>query len=412
VDSLWNLPGPAQLLSQATRNLARGRHLAVVVPEYLSADKSFGADLVDALMASTQNAGHDPVRVTTDGCAAEPLDLLAEALVFDDDRPRVVADLLDHPDAAGRTAVVDCTTLDPPGCADIARLLGRLVVESRPRAPHRRPCVITVGTRRCLPAGTAGEADVTFEALWWSGHLTRWDAAARLLPAVDRLRATPGILRDIMLESLVEVCQWDVRLADSLAAGWNGDPANLRIDSERPDPPEITDTVPRTPGTKPPAYIIDHWDAGTVDLWHGRYSPGVGGPKAGDMVTRRLWAAQVRAILPWVESCRADLAEFLLSRHGRRAVDRAIDAAASDQSGGPLEVGPLFVAVHRLTGSEQPALRDAAFRLKEARNRLAHLGVLSLAEQRELIDAFSHRGDVADHMSFAGTAIGDVSRSW
>ncbi|MDP9793123.1 hypothetical protein J2S43_001635 [Catenuloplanes nepalensis] len=54
-----------------------------------------------------------------------------------------------------------------------------------------------------------------------------------------------------------------------------------------------------------------------------------------------------------------------------------------------LEVGPLFAAVKALTDRSRRPLRDAAYHLWRARNKLAHLRALTAGEQRDLVTAFA-----------------------
>lgn len=395
-EGIWQLPGPARLITETVREVNRGRHAAVVIPAILANDQMFVAGLVRSLTAALWVANEYPKLVTAHDTNDDdgPLQWLGHALEVDD-RLHCTAQLLDHPDAAEKTAVFDCSTLHTKRCQEVSAMFTRLVAESRPRPADRRPRLVMVCTRAALPQLGTDHTDVTFETLWWWGRLSRWDIAAQIVPTIEASTA-PGVLRDVRLETVIEVCRWDLRLADQLAESWDGDPESLPtlIAEANEGPTEVfSRKSPRNSGRRPQGDLADCWDAGTVNLWHDECTASIRAtPATAEALKHAVWAAQARVLMPWIEERRQLVADDLLRSHGRAAVRAVLGNNLSPASNGIseiLEVGPLFVAVRELSGRRRPALRDAAFLLWKARNKLAHLQALTTDEQRELITGFA-----------------------
>lgn len=386
-DDIWRLPGPARLVTETVREVNRGRHAAVVLPMVLAGDQDFVSGLTGALTSALWAANEYPRPVPTDEEDSAPLDWLARALDVDEG-PLTTSGLLDHDEAAGKTAVLDCTPLPPKLRHQVATTVTRLVTESRPRPAHARPRLLLVCTRDALPSFGADHTDVTFEALWWWGRLSRWDVAARIQPAVEA-RSEPGVLRDVRLETLIEVCRWDIRLATHLADRWDGDPGLLPALVDEAAAPAAAPHPPgrlvRNSARRPTGSLVEHWDDGAVDLWHDECVPAVRSvADRAKAVRHAIWVAQARVLLPWIETRRQAVTTELLRARGKTAVYSVLEETSD-----VLEVGPLFVAVRTLFGRDRPALRDAVYLLWQARNKLAHLQALRTDEQRDLVAAFA-----------------------
>jgi hypothetical protein len=388
-EEIWRLPGPAGLIAAAVRELSRGRHTAVVVPAVLADSEAFVAGLISSLTAELWTAGELPSRVVPDEEEDGPLQWLGQAFEIDDPLPGT-AHLLDHPAAAERIALFDCCPLNAKHRREVSATLTRIVAESRPRPVHQRPRLLLVCTQDALPRLGTDSADVTFEALWWWGRLSRWDIAARIVPAIDAA-SEPGVLRDVLLETVIEVCRWDVWLATKLATEWDGDPDSLPeliAEAGHPSTGSCPAELPRSSGRRPHGDVAGYWDKGSVDLWHDETTPSIRAMTGTEREIRHaVWAAQARVLLPWIETRRQLVAADLLRTHGKAATYAA--AGVDDASADILEVGPLCAAVRSLVGRQRPALRDAVHQLRNARNQLAHLQALTIHEQRDLVRAFA-----------------------
>ena len=378
------------MLGQVTQEVSRGRHVAVVLPAILAREEPFVDGLVASLMRTLREAGEEPRRAVVANPDEQPIEPFASCLVFADEQPVVVSDLLDHADAAGLTGVIDCTGLARDHYPRFSDLLTRIAVESRPRSAERRPRFVVIGSRHLLPQLPGGQTDVTFEAVWWWGRLTRWDIAARLAPILE---ATPGeaVLREVRLETVLEVCRWDLDLAEELAVGWDGDPGSLagtieEVGKARGKTPGVVPRTGRPTASQPDECLLDHWEDGRVDLWHRECAASpfdlLNVPNG---IEHAVWAAQARVLLPWIEVRRQRLLRRLLDRYGD-AVRRA--AATLDGAGRTaLEVGPLYQVAREVVPRTESALRDAARQLMVCRNRLAHLQSLTVADQSQLTRA-------------------------
>jgi hypothetical protein len=392
-DSVWRLPGPDRMLSQVVREVQRGRHVAVVLPAFRAAEESFVDGLIAELMRGLSACGEDPRRATITDLGANPAQTLARCLVFDQP-PSVLRDLLNHEDAAGATAVLGCCDLAPDQYPRLSALLTQIALASRPRAPADRPRVVVIGERHMLPRLPSGDTDVTFDAVWWWGRLTRWDVASRLATALE---AKPGdsVLREVRMETILEVCRWDLDLADELAAHWGGDPDTLirtiKDVAKAPSPANgLRDRRDEPSRVRPAEDLTQLWDAGQVDLWQHEHSAS---PSAAldtpGAIDHAVWVAQSRVLLPWIEVRRQWLVRRLNERYGEEAVHQAASRLLNPSGRLPLEVGPLYAVIQSLVPQPEPAMRHAARQLMNARNRLAHLQSLALADQRHLLNACS-----------------------
>ncbi len=379
-ESAWRLPGPDRLIGRVRAEVQRGRHVMVVLPRARAEQELFVDGLMTGLMRDLRAAGEDPRRPLPYEPGTRPLDWLAECLVLGDDPPVNAGELLDHPDAAGVTAVLDCTGPCGPEPQAFGDLVRRLTLESPPRPVAKRPRVVAVTTRQLLPSHDAD--DVALVGVWWWGRVTRWDVAARIGPMLEAA-CPPNVLREVHLETILEVCRWDLDLAEHVAGAWDGDPDRLAavIKEGNATGVAVRDPVPVLPtasGPRPPVDLLELWDAGGVELWHGQHS---GSPYEAAVrpgaVEHAVWAAHARVLLPWIEDQRRTLGALLKQRYG----------LVTEGSTGPVEVGPLFTMVRERVPRTDGLVREASAQLMRARNNLAHLRGLSHAEQVRLVEA-------------------------
>jgi hypothetical protein len=140
-------------------------------------------------------------------------------------------------------------------------------------------------------------------------------------------------------------------------------------------------------GLQPPSPVLPSWDQGVVESWHDQVSAATCALAAEpEKLSRLVWAAQARVLLPWIEERRSTLhirvTEILgtprLGAILREWFDPPVDAD------GLVEIGALDTVVRRVLGSRHSDVRDASRWLRQARNDLAHMRPLSLGDQESL----------------------------
>ena len=206
IETLWTLPGPTRLVRDIVEAVESGRSVVVVKPRAVRLDGLHRAlrDRVDrdwvtldcgqlAITGSLVQRIAAHLGVSLDGDRA--LVALAEAL---DDRIVWIA----------------------PGSDDDARALSSFIVElaavrtRRGRGPI--VCACTADNQlEPLPTAATGLA-----VLWWWGRVSPLDTRV----VVDAAMGDRRVLGD--LEAVAECCVFALDVADQLARGWTGSPAN------------------------------------------------------------------------------------------------------------------------------------------------------------------------------------------
>lgn len=386
-ERVWRLPGPRSVIRDALREHRRRRHVAIVLPGPLAHDTALTDALTQELTVELRSSV-DTKQVGADPDAGSLLAAIGRALVFDEYPPATVMDLLYHTDASGWVAVVVAADLPDKQQAELPDLLRRLETESRSAPNEARLTLVVIGSYEHLPHFAGGEnSDVTVATVWWWNRVARWDVAAHI-SEVDETVIGHRLLADIRAETIVEVARWDLDLAEQLARDWAGDPAALihclTADEWRP-------VVGSVFGAWPGEAVVDDWHNLRVNGWHDAYSETAHTmASAPGELARRVWAAQSRILMPWIEERRVILQKRVVEIMGQRRFHEAVTNLFADgplTDVGSIEVGPLRLLIDARLGTAQPKLRSAGRRLQYARNRLAHLTPLGLGELRELISA-------------------------
>ena len=383
-ERIWALPGPRTLITDALGELKSDRHVFMALPASMVADPAVTDSLCDAV--ATEAGRFTTVRrIFSDPDADSLLDVVARAVDFDDP-PATVPELLSHHHGAGATFVVVAVDHHASRQAELPKFLERIEQETHSAPNDIGLSLVVIGGRKHLPSFRGGaDSDVSLATLWWWNRIARWDTAAHI-SSVDGPRSDERILADIRSETIVEVARWNLRLAERLAQDWSGDP------SELPDhlieTPRETDQPAETRercGTRPADGMLDLWTAGQLDGWHDTYSPA----PTRQRLRRLVWAAQARIVLPWIEQRREVLQKRTIAKMGRKRfienLQQMFDPPLTDA--GLVEIGDLYKVIHARLGRTEPALRSTAWRLRDARNKVAHLDPLSLGELGELVDA-------------------------
>jgi hypothetical protein len=311
-----------------------------------------------------------------DGCEDEsrPLaSLIADRFSLDDIRPGpdAPAALARHTALQGRVVAIMVVTDDQPSMrwTSFARAF---VAAARAVAAAERPRLILLSRKNCAAALAGSEP--LLSGLWWWGVLDRLDTAFHIRGQLEN--GNEELIRD----SITEVAGFDLRLADHLAAGWDGSYDTLSTelvrfaDSSRLLPPNVPESLPHssTALSAPPASLLSMWDQGLVDRWASfpAYLHACAIPTTADLRSR-VWRAQIRALMPTIDEERARLGAWL-----RREIRGLPEEAV-------LEPGDLYSLLQ-----DHPSLKTwrgghrkrLIYWLRDARNTLAHMGTLTPGE--------------------------------
>ena len=400
-DRIWRLPGPRSLVADVAAEHGRGRHVAVVLPKALAESPDFTDSLAVALIDEFANR-FDTRRVYDPGVGGSVLDAFCQALIMGEP-PATVPELLRHEEAQDNVAVVVAADMPGTARAGLAKFLQRVELESHAGSYGRRLSIVAIVTRDELPAFSGGTtSDIAMTSIWWWGRIARWDVAAYVAGSSTFPGASDaGVLADVRAESIVEVARWDLDLAERLADRWAGDPDELPIllagkCQDRP-PDDWNGARAREAGTRadwddlrPPDELCGLWDDRQLDRWHGRPS-GSGYSLAATQasLSRAVWAAQARVLLPWVEERRSALLYRVKETLGNGRFADLLHRRFTPpvQPDGSIEIGVLDRLVNMTLGSSEPELRDASRHLRTARNLLAHMTPLTLTQQESLVSA-------------------------
>lgn len=389
-ERVWRLPGPRSFVRDIVAEHARGRHVTTVLPAALASDAQFTDGLAVAVQDEFVRQSVPVRRIYSVGADLSILDTFSEALIFEDP-PATVGELLGHPEVSNTVAVLVARDLDTTARSGLPGFLERVERESRALTGQaQRLSVIAILARGQLPAFRGGaSSDIAMTSIWWWARIARWDVAAHIVGMTERA-PLQGVLSDVRTESIVEIARWDLDLAEHLVTAWEGEPSQLPSllkDWRRVSAPVMNGGHGGLDGLQPPRPVLPFWDEGVVESWHDRVSaatcalavePG--------KLSRLVWAAQARVLLPWIEERRSTLHIRVTEIFGaprlgailREWFDPPVDAD------GLVEIGALDTVVRRVLGAQHSDVRDASRWLREARNHLAHMRPLSLGDQESL----------------------------
>lgn len=389
-ERVWRLPGPRGFVRDIVAERARGRHVTTVLPEALASDAQFTDGLAVAVQDEFVRHSVPTRRIYGLGADLPILDTFSQALIFEDP-PVTVAELLRHPEASNTVAVVVARDLDTTARSGLPGFLERMELESHAGTGQAQPlCVIAILARHQLPAFRGGaSSDVAMTSIWWWARIARWDVAAHIVGLIERA-PLHGVLSDVRTESIVEVARWDLDLAEHLVTAWDGEPSGLPSllkDWRCVSAPVMNGGHGRMDGLQPPNLVLPSWDQGVVESWHNQVSAATCSLAAEpEKLSRLIWAAQARVLLPWIEERRSALhirVAEILGRPRLGAILRETFNPPVDADG-LVEIGVLDTVVRRALGSRHSDVRDASRWLRQARNDLAHIRPLSLDDQESL----------------------------
>jgi hypothetical protein len=235
--------------------------------------------------------------------------------------------------------------------------LDRLQHRARQNATSRRPALVLV-YRSDSDRGRL-EEDVALKTLTWDDAVSRADIHA--LAHLKLPRGRPGsIIRLVLVNTLVEICLSDVELIGSLVK----EPVEEIASPFR----SLRAWAERLEGS-----MAGNWRQLFFEDRCYEHSASLAERGERSALRGRVWAAQARVLLPWVEERRQQLAEDLA---------RWLPDEFQGQSRADYEIGVLDFLLFQKNAP--PPLKSCVRRLKQVRNEIAHRGVLAYRQLAEL----------------------------
>lgn len=233
------------------------------------------------------------------------------------------------------------------------------------RAHGAKPIVVVQGPSSTLDV----RSDARVRILHWWGILDRLDVA---IYVSQLARGTELDLIDI--EQIIEVAAFDLDLAALLIDARCRDTATAAEVcraraaelSLQGDGTRLTERG-RTPKAHDPLWAAGAVDAmGTAVHWHS----GILASIAVERLERRIWSAQVKALMPILDVLRIEMIE-LAAKHGLVVEESALDWEIRD------------LAAHLRSNAADHRLFPLAEWMRRSRNSLAHLKALSATTRDE-----------------------------
>ncbi len=372
--SVWSLPGPARFAAALSARLDRGYSVIVGLPGWILSDAVFRAGLLGAV---------DRAADVVDDCENGSLPglFLAERFSIEDIRPGpdAAAALARHETLSGRVLAV--MLADGPEQRD------RWVKFVRPFVAASRSVPVTERPLLMILSGSStaswADGDPLLSDIWWWGVLDRLDTALH----VKRRLADGG--EELLRDSITEVAGFDLRLADHLAVTWDGADSTLAdalacfsgpvmaASPGRPPQPQSSTSL-----SAPPAKLLPTWEQGLVDRWDvfPVYWHACASLTAADLRSR-VWRAQIRALMPTIDEERARVEGWLRQHVTSLPADTVLE---------PKDLYTLLQQYPHLKTWRGGHRKRLIYWLRDSRNTLAHMGVLTpgeVAHGRQLIRA-------------------------
>lgn len=392
VTQMWNLPGPRGYISELVQCVDQGRHVIAILPTWLNESTGLVEDLADLIVRDSPNAAVVNVRADTPLVAA----LGDEVNDGFGTGPTTVPELLQWTERRAAMFVIIGSELPLSRRTEVKEFLDRLALESRSSTGTGDiRFVILVGEADLPdPLRTSG-GDVTVAVRWFWNRVTRWDTLAILAASndVDKSASLEGLAGEIRVETIAEVARWNLVLAQRLAQEWDGTPGAL-VKSlggtslrARGTTPEI---AKNRVGAFPPPPALEAWNQGDVEGWRGRVSiaPTLSSNPE-EAVSRFVWSAQARVLLPFVEERRTSLEAKVRETLGNEQFKVALKQCGPDPGGddwvkAPVpELATLRTIISARIGRRGNRLFQIASVLRDTRNLLSHLTPL---DERKIIE--------------------------
>jgi hypothetical protein len=390
-DFWWQLPGPQHFVRGIGEDLRAGKSVCMALPTTLSA-----LDLKRAVAFYV----HEYCDTTLEEYSLYDLELatlpVSQALVqaFDlatDDFSEIhsVQFLVNAPRFAGRIIwVKDLEAVSPAVRQQWWQFLQEFAHVSRMCSPSYRTvfCVVASGS---LGLETSA-SDVLLSKHWWWNTVARLDMALyvrnRMLhsgvsgtlaePIIAELSGFDADLAAVLAAEQASTCEdWSNHLATyGRMRQWEafvGGASNLAtLVSQLSSPLDL------------PPELRECWARGMLNWISGEglhvHSAVVAFNGAAREVCRRIWRAQVRLILPYVDEQRIAVCAYLLRRYGLAQLGLVV--SSKDEAYGQLEIGDLKHLLDTKFRNEHSVVRELVHWLHYIRNQIAHLQILDQFE--------------------------------
>ena len=362
-DFWWRLPGPSRFVTTIAQELRDGRSVVLCLPD------QFPNGFVGMLQAALSDGMRDQwYRLEVDSESCAPIDLLYARFIPDcsPQEIRNVANLIAHDLFSGRLVWLDRMTSQ--AWPAWKRFLSDYEHACRSASLLERTlfCVPLFGELSLDPPAE----DVCLAKHCWRGVVDYTDILLFSSSSFQFRRETLLVKR-VAVFVAAGLALWDPEVVERLARARIDDILNpigilCRIAKDR----GWSDSVSSHRGTP--------WHRGWSDLFEGRerlHSAILASRGSRDEIQRRIWNAEVSVMFPFVEEQRQDMLDrlrgFLQVPFKTRFGDVIDDVR-------DLEIGHIEAQLRNAGANADSELLRLAQRLREVRNRLAHLETLPL----------------------------------
>jgi hypothetical protein len=351
----WMSPGPRRFIAHAVRSVRDGKCLVIQVP------KSVAEQLESKIRSSLRDICH---RVDTVHASYAPMEDIM-AVIPELPQCESLPLFLNEIGISPRTFLVIITKDDIWNIWKdfIARFHHAIVKYDQ----SLRPTIVAL-----IPIDARPLPDeVALECVSWRNVWSDADALALAEDAVPRSKICRDLFELVAIHTIARLAIWDHEIAST---------AGRRLSEFVFDPQQILLKVALSRGWLSSREACA--DDGTIGFLNSKivlHSAWLAiscgntpqGKAYSEELYKRRWHAQAAVLLPWIEEQRMDLVNL-----AHRFLPTTVDSEDI------MEIGPLSFLLSRTTAPQE--LKRRASRLKDARNDIAHLRLMSRKSLYEL----------------------------
>ena len=357
----WQLPGPSAYCEDAAQDLREGKNIILKLPENMP------GGILDCMHRAfpTEEGGSWSKHVVQDGDRA-PINQLYRSFVIDR-KPsdiRNPASLAREEALSGRIIWLEGITTEL--WPEWKEFLENYAHACRSVDPIERLlfCVPLVGQI----ANTSPHEDVCLSHHKWLGCVDSLDTLL-YTHSCFRKKNVPEPLKRLTIAMTASLAQWDPLIVDDISV--------LPIENIF-DPFFVLQRIAEKRCWSSNDYNSPKWHKGQVNIVDGikMIHPALlSVSNKIEAVQQKIWAAQVGIMLPFVETCRQRLLQILPIALKVPYKTRFGEVITSRKG---LEIGHIESQIYRNGNYVPPELKYMVPKLREIRNRLAHMEPLSL----------------------------------